>query len=129
MIRRDTLMIRKLSLIVLVLVLGGLCARAADISGKWKGRFITPVGVNNYVYNFKVEGTVLSGTTVSSDTGPSVVQNGKIIGDTLSFTEPAHYNGGPITVTYTGKVIGNKIKLTRTFGQFPPDTFTITRAN
>ena len=126
---REKLMIRKIGLAALLLAMGCLCVHAADISGKWKGKFITPVGVNNYVYNFQVNGNVLTGTTLSSDTGPSVVQNGKINGNDLSFTEPAHYNGSPITVTYTGKVMGDKIKLVRTFGPFPPDTFTITRSN
>jgi len=121
-------MIRKLGLAVLALTMGCVCAHAADISGKWTGKFITPVGINNYVYNFQVQGNVLTGDTNSSDTGKSVVQNGKINGNNISFTEPAKYNGQAITVTYTGVIQGDTIKLTRTFGPFPPDTFTVKRA-
>jgi hypothetical protein len=129
MIRSEKLMIRKIGLVVLLLAMGCLCAHAADISGKWQGKFLTPVGINNYTYNFQVNGNALTGTTLSSVSGASVIQNGKIEGDTLSFTEPSQYNGNAITVTYTGKIIGDKIKLTHTFGPFPPDTFTISRSN
>lgn len=121
-------MIRKFGLVALLLALGTFVAHAADISGTWKGKFITPVGVNNYTYNFQVSGDALTGTTNSSDTGKSVVQNGKINGDTISFTEPSKYNGNAVTVKYTGKIMGDSIKLTRTFADFPPDTFTIRRA-
>lgn len=121
-------MIRKSGLMVLVLVMGSLFAHATDISGKWSGRFITPVGINNYTYVFQVSGNVLSGDTNSSDTGKSVIQNGKIDGNNISFTEPSHYNGAALTVKYTGVIQGETIKLTRTFGSFPPDTFVIKRA-
>jgi hypothetical protein len=121
-------MIRKFGLAALLLVMGSLCAHATDISGKWTGKFVTPVGINNYVYNFQVNGNVLTGDTNSSDTGKSVVQNGKFDGTNLSFTEPSHYNGNAITVTYTGVVQGDNIKLTRKFGDFPADTFTVKRA-
>jgi len=123
-------MIRKIRLtaLVLTLTLGSLLAHAADISGKWTGKFITPVGINNYTYNFQVTGNVLTGDTNSSDTGKSVVQNGKFDGNNLSFTEPSKYNGNAITVKYTGVVQGETIKLTRTFGDFPPDSFVIKRA-
>jgi hypothetical protein len=121
-------MIRKLALAALVLTMGSLFAQATDISGKWTGKFITPVGINNYIYNFQVSGNVLTGDTNSSDTGKSVVQNGKIDGNNLSFTEPSHYNGRAITVKYTGVIQGETIKLNRTFGEFPPDTFVIKRA-
>jgi hypothetical protein len=120
-------MIRKFGLAALLLVMGSMMALAADISGKWGGKFITPVGVNNYTYTFQVNGNVLSGQTMSSDTGASTIQNGKITGDTLSFTEPAKFNGAPVTVKYTGKIMGDSIKLTRAFADFPPDTFTIKR--
>jgi len=121
-------MIRKLGIAALVLTMGCVFGHAADISGKWTGKFITPVGINSYVYNFHVRGNVLTGDTNSSDTGKSVVENGKFDGSSLSFTEPSHYNGRPLTVIYKGVVVGETIKLTRTFGSFPPDTFTIKRA-
>ena len=121
-------MIRKIGLATLFLAMGCLFAHAADISGKWTGKFITPVGINNYTYNFQVNGNVLTGDTSSSDTGKSTVQNGKFDGTNLSFTEPSHYNGAAMTVVYTGVVQGDTIKLTRKFGEFPPDTFVIKRA-
>lgn len=122
-------MIRKVFLIVLTLAFGCLMANAADISGTWKGQFITPVGTIKYTYVFKVAGNTLTGTATSREQGTQPVQNGKIEGDKISFTEPGTFQGAPITSTYKGTIQGDKIKLVHQFGDFPADTFTITRVN
>lgn len=120
-------MIRKVFLILLTLALGSLFASAADVSGTWKGQYITPVGTIKYTYVFKVSGNTLTGTATCKQQGEQPILNGKIEGDKISFTEPGMYNGAKVITTYKGTIQGDKIKLVHQFGEFPPDTFTITR--
>jgi len=119
-------MIRKIAFVLVLIAMGCLCAQAADISGKWKGSLVTPGGIKNYIYEFKVDGNVLTGTATLNGK-PIQIQNGKINGDDISFTEPGEFNGAKVTVKYTGKVEGDKIKFQRTFADFPPDSMTIKR--
>lgn len=121
-------MLRKFGCLTLLLVISAACAHAADIAGKWKGSYVTPVGVINYVYDFKVNGNTLTGTATCAEQGTNPIQNGKINGDTLSFTEPGKLSGSSVVTKYTGKVVGpDKIKFSHQFADFPPDSFTITR--
>jgi hypothetical protein len=120
-------MIRKFGLAALLLVMGSLMAHAADINGKWKGQFVTPVGVVQYTYIIQQNGNAFTGRAISNDQGDQAIENGKIDGDNISFMEKDKFNGAPVTTKYTGKVMGNKIKLTRAFADFPPDTFTVTK--
>jgi hypothetical protein len=120
--------LRRFGYLAFLFVFSVVCAHAADINGKWKGSYVTPVGVINYTYNFKVDGKTLTGTATCAEQGTNPIQNGKIEGDTLSFTEPGKMSGSSVVTRYTGKVIGpDKIKFTHQFADFPPDNFNITR--
>jgi len=121
-------MIRKIAVVALLITLGCLCAQAADISGKWKGSLVTPGGMKNYIYEFKVDGNTLTGQAILNGK-PGPILNGKVNGDSISFGEDGDFNGNKVKITYTGTVQGDKIKLNRTFADFPPDTFTIKRTN
>jgi hypothetical protein len=117
---------RKVRLVALFLVLVCMAAFAADINGKWKGALVTPGGMKSYVYDFKVEGNKLTGQAILNGK-PASIDNGTINGDSFSFTEVGEFNGAKTIIKYTGKIVGDKIKLTRAFADFPPDTFTIKR--
>ncbi len=123
----------KKSLLALVAILClTFAAQAADISGKWtvdtsaapagqgggggRGR-----GMAGGTYEFKVSGDTLTGsiTTPGFQGGePQVAQiaDGKISGDTFSFTATRSFNGNEFKSSYTGKVVGDKIELTVDFG-------------
>lgn len=66
-------------------------AFAADFSGKWKAQFDTQWGVQNYTYNFQVDGGKLTGKAVS-DRGETNISEGKIDGDNISFVEVLSFN-------------------------------------
>ena len=119
-------MIRKIAVLALLIGLVCLSASAADISGVYKGKIVTPGGIKNYTFDFKAQGAALGGKATLN--GATVdIKNGKINGDDISFDEPGDFQGKPLVITYTGKVAGNKITLIRKFATFPPDTFTVAK--
>jgi hypothetical protein len=69
----------------------GVSLRAADPSGRWAAVFMTQVGEQAYTYEFIVKGTSLTGIAKGSLTGETKITDGKIDGDTFTFTENAMY--------------------------------------
>jgi hypothetical protein len=102
---------------------------AADVDGAWKGYI---EGQFNITVTLKSEGNKLTGTLaivdnnpksenpednayspfVAAQMGKNEIKDGKIEGDTITFT--CMFNDKPIV--YKGTVQGEKIMLTTTFG-------------
>lgn len=96
-------------------------AHAADLAGKWTAEFDSPIGVQKYGYEFKVEGDKLTGKANfdnSMGKGESPLQEIKVTGDSVSFVETRIINDMPVKVTYVGKISGDEIKLTREVGDY-----------
>jgi hypothetical protein len=96
-------------------------AHSADVAGKWASEFDTQVGVQKYVFDFKVEGEKVSGKASferMGQKGEVELKDGKLVGDAISFVEMLDFQGTSITISYTGKVAGNEMKLTRQVGDF-----------
>jgi len=89
-------------------------AMAADISGNWKATAEGPNGSLERTFVFKVDGNKLTGETTSQLLGKSVINDGKVEGDNLSFTITARFQDMEVKLTYKGKVgaSGNEITLT-----------------
>ena len=79
------------------------CAQE-DITGHWTGKVMDQY---NIAYDFKVQGTTLTGKDTHPDGSVSDISNGKINGDTLSFDVPIQGE----TTHITGKVNGDTITL------------------
>ncbi|MBM3757644.1 MAG: hypothetical protein FJW38_27140 [Acidobacteria bacterium] len=88
----------------LALLLFALGCYAADITGEWKATAETANGQITRTLSLKAEGAKLTGETVSSFAGKSVIENGKIDGDNFSFTLRLNIQGNEMTVDYKGKV-------------------------
>jgi len=120
------------SLVAAVLIVAGLvCAYAADITGKWNAEFDSQVGPQKYVFDFKVEGTTLTGKAISNIGGMEAttdITEGKIEGDSITFVENLDYQGMPLRIAYKGTVSGDEIKLSRMVGEQEGETFTARRA-
>ena len=102
------------------LVLAGPAA-AADIAGKWRAEFDTQIGLQKYVYEFKVDGDKLTGrASFERENGKGEVdlKEIKLAGDDISFMEPLDLDGQQIRIDYKGKVSGEEMKLTRQVGEF-----------
>jgi hypothetical protein len=97
---------------ILSLLLMSAIALAADVSGTWKATAEGPNGAMERTFVFKVDGDKLTGETTSSMLGKSVIENGKVDGDDLSFTITAKIQDEEAKISYKGKVSGNSMKLT-----------------
>lgn len=97
---------------IIALAFATFTALAADISGNWKGTAEGPQGNLERTFVFKVDGTKLTDETTSQMLGKSTITDGKIDGDSLSFSITASMQGNELKLTYKGKVTGNEIELT-----------------
>jgi hypothetical protein len=102
---------------ILLAALATMCVLAADINGQWKARMPTRGGETRGVtFTFKVEGDKLTGTIVDQR-GSTNISDGKVSGDTITFS----YESPRGKRTVTGTVTGNEIKLKREGGQGPQE--------
>jgi hypothetical protein len=105
-----------MKLLFTLMALFALAASAADISGNWKGTAEGPNGAIERTFTFKQDGAKLTGETNSQFTGKSVIENGKVEGDTISFTITAKFQDNEMKLAYKGKITGDTIKLSSDFG-------------
>ena len=75
---------KKAYAIVVGLLLMAAPAFAADVDGKWTGTVSTPMGDLPVQYEFKAEGTTLTGTTLGFDGGSIPIKEGKVDGDKMT---------------------------------------------
>ena len=85
---------------------------AADISGNWKATAEGPNGAMERTFTFKVDGNKVTGESTSSMMGKSQISDGKIEGDTVTFTLTGKFGDNEVKLNYKGKINGNEIKFT-----------------
>jgi hypothetical protein len=93
---------------------------SVTIAGKWQSDFDTQIGLQKYVYEFKLDGENLTGTAAHDLNGEKATADikGKVTGGDITFTEPFKFQDQTIDITYTGKINGDEIKFTRKVGDF-----------
>jgi hypothetical protein len=109
-----------------------LPAAAADLAGRWTAEFDSPIGAQKYVYEFKKSGDALTGQATyehSMGKGTVDLKNLKVDGDKVSFEEPLTIDGNQITITYSGTLAGDELKLSRVVGDFGTEQLTAKRAS
>ncbi len=88
---------------------------AADVNGKYKASIEAPDGTHVLIFNLKTDGGNLTGTVSnesgSADAGGSKIDEGKVQGDTITFSWVTMYQGGPIKLVCKGQVAGSEIKM------------------
>ena len=93
-----------------------IAAFAADVSGTWTGQAPGRGGVIvTQTYTFKVEGSKLTGT-VAGPAGELPINDGKVAGDKISFSQSTTGRAMNVTLRYTGLVKGDTIEMRRTAG-------------
>jgi hypothetical protein len=102
----------KVLMLIMLLTLFDMTLAAGDISGKWQASVKGENGTLTRTFVFKQDGTTLTGQTASDRFGKSSVQDGKIEGDTLSFTYRVDMEFGSVKISITGKVQGDVILMT-----------------
>ncbi|MCX6627990.1 MAG: hypothetical protein NTW28_10225 [Candidatus Solibacter sp.] len=108
-------------------VLAVASAFAAGVAGKWTAAIDTQIGVQNYTYEFQVDGEKLTGTA-KSQFSQSPITEGSVKGDKISFIETLTYEGMTVRVAYTGTIAGDEIKFNRQVGEFASEDFVAKRA-
>ena len=106
----------KIVLFGAVLLLAVAAASAADVAGKWVAQMPSRQGgTSETTFDFKVNGTSLTGTMSGTQGDPAEISEGKIDGDNISFVVVRKRNDMEIKMLWKGKVSGDEIKLTREF--------------
>ncbi len=89
-------------------------AQTASVDGDWDGGFETPGGARPFKITLKMDGEKLSGT-VKRPTG-DVPLTGTIKGSDISFGYTINYGGNDLTLSFAGKVTGETMGGTLSFG-------------
>ena len=109
----------KIYALAFALLLLSTPAFAADVDGKWSGALATPNGDVNVAFEFKADGTALTGSTTGPDGATIAIKNGKIDGNKITFVVSIDFGGMPIDIAYSGVVSPAEIKMTLDFGGMP----------
>jgi hypothetical protein len=106
-------------------------ARAQDtVAGKWHGEFDSQIGVQKYTFDFKVQGTNLTGRAFGvreNGTNDVAITEGSVTTNGLFFVEPLKFEDNELRIEYTGKLSGDDIKFHRKVGDFAEEDFVAKR--
>ena len=104
---------RHLLHLALALSLLSLGAAAADLNGKWTAQVPGRGGdPQETTMTFQAQGDKLTGS-IATPRGERPIENGKITGDEISFSQTLEFGGNKVVLLYKGKVAGDEIKFTR----------------
>jgi hypothetical protein len=92
-----------------VFVLG---AMAADVTGKYTAETQGRNGPQTMTIDLKADGSTVTGA-ITTPRGEQKIENGKIDGDTITFTTTMKMGDNEMKQKYTGKVSGDSIEFTR----------------
>lgn len=120
--------VRVMFVLGLMMIAGTLSGfgQKADVAGEWDGSLNTPGGARPVKLIFKVDGEKLTGTAKRSS--GDVPLTGTVKGADISFSYTVNYNGNDLTLLFTGKVSGDSISGTVSFGGNAEDTWSAKRS-
>src|SRR5260221_12717 len=85
-------------------------ARAADLTGTWKGAFDFQGTTVPLTFHLTVAAGVVTGTVEGLPTTPAEIHDGKVDSDAVTFSVTTDYQGTPVKLVYKGKVAADGIK-------------------
>lgn len=100
---------------------GATATMAMDLTGRWKAEFETQRGLQKYTFNLKQDGATVTGhasVEMTDQKREADLQEGKLDGSTVTFTELLRIQDNDVRVVFTGKVSGDEIKFSRQVGNF-----------
>ncbi len=119
----------KLRLVLLSCLLT-IAAFAADVTGKWAADVPSRGGnTQKITIDLKADGDKVTGT-ISNPQGEMAITDGKVSGDTVTFSVTREMQGNTVKINYTGKLAGDEIKFSqqRDGGQGQAREFTAKRS-
>ena len=103
----------------------------ASLDGKWSSEFDSQIGKQTYSYEFKTEGDKLTGQAIGvSQFGKfeTPITEGKSTPERVSFVEMLKLPDQDIRIEYSGKLVGDELKLTRKVGDIATEEIVAKRA-
>jgi hypothetical protein len=85
-------------------------AAAVDVTGTWKGAFEFDGNSVPLTFQMTEASGAVTGTVEGLPTTPTPIQDGKINGDSLTFSVQTDYQGETYRLDYTGKVSAGQIE-------------------
>ena len=108
-----------------LLFAGGTSAQTS-VAGEWDGSFNTPGGERPFKFVLVVDVEKLTGT--SKRPSGDVPLTGTIKGDLINFAYTINYGGHDLALIYSGKVAGDSMSGTISFGGQAEETWSAKRA-
>jgi hypothetical protein len=108
----------------------GTARAGASVAGTWQGQFDSQIGLQKYTYEFKVQGTNLTGKAIGEremGTNEVALTEGTVGTNGIFFVEPLKIGDNDLRIEYTGKISGDEIKFHRKVGDFAEEDFTAKR--
>lgn len=99
-------MLRRATMAGMLILMAAALATAADIDGRWQGTISGPNGDMTLTFNFKADGTTLTGS-VETPNGQTPISEGKIEDNKLSFK--THFDDN--VIDHEGTLSGDSIDL------------------
>ena len=96
-------------------------ARAADLSGTWKGSFDFNGDSVPLTFHLTMAGSAVTGTVEGLPTTPAEIHEGKIDGNTVTFRVSTDYQGTTYVLAYHGTVSAAGDSIAFTFGTMEGD--------
>jgi hypothetical protein len=112
-----------LSVFTLALLATVNVAAQSPAAGDWAVAMNTPGGVRNFTVALKVDGETLTGEIKENKTP----LKGTAKGSDVQFGYTVNYNGNDLAITMTGKIEGDAIKGTVSFGGMAEDEWSAKR--
>lgn len=97
-----------------------------SVAGDWDGSFNTPGGARPFKFVLVVDGEKLTGNAKRPN--GDVPLTGTIKGDVINFSYTINYGGNDLTLMYSGKVIGDSMSGTVSFGGNAEESWSAKRA-
>ena len=122
--------VKTIALTALALAFAGTVSAQDAVAGKWKGEFDSQIGLQKYTFDFKVQGTNLTGQAFGireNGTNDVAITEGTVTTNGIFFVEPLKFDDNDIRIEYTGKLNGDEIKFHRKVGDFAEEDFVAKR--
>lgn len=109
-------MTKKLLFALSMLLVASLAVMAADVTGKWTYEQQGRNGAQTITLDLKASGSTLTGTMLGPGRGgaapmPMDISDGKVSGDTVTFSVKRSFNGNESVTKYEGTLSGADLKL------------------
>jgi hypothetical protein len=106
-------MTKKLFFVAAILCALSLALVAADVSGKWTWEQAGRGGGNptTSTLTLKADGSTLTGTLDGGRGGPIEITDGKVDGNSISFSVKRSFNGNDMVTPYKGTLDGDTLNL------------------